>query len=71
MAEKMSSAKALRLRSTGGGIQFDALSEELKYQVGLLDEDELAVLAGIKEKLNSGLDEKLKRAADTVGGFVW
>lgn len=51
--------------------QVAALSEPLQAQLSLLDEDEIAVLASIKTKLNSGLDERLKRAAGTVGGFVW
>lgn len=67
----MSSARAVRVRATGAAFQMDALSDSLKSQVALLDDDELAVLTSIKAKLNNGLDEKLKRAADTVGGFVW
>lgn len=67
----ISSARAVRIRSSGVAFQMDALSDNLKAQVALLDDDELAVLSAIKAKLNSGLDEKLKRAADTVGGFVW
>ncbi|MCR2746895.1 aroma-sacti cluster domain-containing protein [Limnobacter parvus] len=67
----MSSARAVRIRSSGVVFQMDALSDNLKAQVALLDDDELAVLSSIKLKLNSGLDEKIKRAADTVGGFVW
>ncbi|MDH4394105.1 MAG: hypothetical protein QE278_00370 [Limnobacter sp.] len=67
----MSSARSVRVRSTGAAFQLDALSDQLKSQVALLDDDELAVLGSIKAKLNNGLDEKLKRAADTVGGFVW
>lgn len=67
----ISSARAVRIRSSGVAFQMDALSDNLKAQVALLDDDELAVLSAIKVKLNSGLEEKLKRAADTVGGFVW
>ena len=67
----MSSARAMRVKSTGVAFQMDALSDNLKAQVAKLDDDELAVLTSIKSKLNSGLDEKLKNAADTVGGFVW
>lgn len=67
----LSSTRALRVRATGAGFQMDALSDPLRSQVALLDDDELAALASIKDKLNSGLDEKLKKAADTVGGFVW
>ncbi|HEY1058504.1 MAG TPA: aroma-sacti cluster domain-containing protein [Limnobacter sp.] len=69
--EKLSSARAIRVRTTGAAFQVDALNDTLKAQVALLDDDELAVLGAIKSKLNQGLDEKLKRAADTVGGFVW
>ncbi|MDC0670582.1 aroma-sacti cluster domain-containing protein [Nannocystis radixulma] len=65
----LATAKAIRLRNSG--LQFDALNEDLRKQVALLDDDELAVLNSIKGKLNSGLPEKLKQAADTVGGFVW
>lgn len=70
-SSSMSSARAVRVRATGAAFQMDALSDSLKSQVALLDDDELAVLTSIKAKLNNGLDEKLKRAADTVGGFVW
>ncbi|MFN4329922.1 MAG: aroma-sacti cluster domain-containing protein [Limnobacter sp.] len=69
--EKLTSARAIRVRSSGAGLQLDALNDNLKAQVALLDDDELAVLTAIKAKLNQGLEEKLKRAADTVGGFVW
>lgn len=69
--EKISTTRAVRVRATGAAFQLDALNDNLKAQVALLDDDELAVLASIKNKLNSGLDEKLKKAADTVGGFVW
>ena len=61
----------MRVKATGAAFQLDALSDNLKAQVAKLDDDELAVLTSIKSKLNSGLDEKLKNAADTVGGFVW
>ncbi|BET26018.1 hypothetical protein EV673_0884 [Limnobacter thiooxidans] len=67
----MSSARSMRVKATGAAFQLDALSDNLKAQVAKLDDDELAVLTSIKSKLNSGLDEKLKNAADTVGGFVW
>lgn len=67
----MSSARSMRVKATGAAFQLDALSDNLKAQVAKLDDDELAVLTSIKTKLNSGLDEKLKNAADTVGGFVW
>ncbi|MGJ3699986.1 aroma-sacti cluster domain-containing protein [Variovorax sp. AFSI2.2] len=65
----ISSARAVRLRNSA--VQVEALNDELKSQVALLDDDELAVLADIKSKLNSGLTDALKKAADTVGGFVW
>ena len=67
----MSSARSMRVKATGAAFQLDVLSDNLKAQVAKLDDDELAVLTSIKSKLNSGLDEKLKNAADTVGGFVW
>lgn len=65
----MSQARAVRVRSSG--LQIDALSDDLKAQIALLDEDEIAVLVAVKAKLNRGLSEELKNAADTVGGFVW
>ena len=67
----MSTARAIRVRTSLAGTQLEALNDTLKAQLNLLDDDELEVLSAIKKKLNSGLDEKLKRAADTVGGFVW
>ena len=66
---EVSLARAVRLRNSG--LQIDALSDTLKARLDLLDPDEIAVIESIKAKLNSGLDEKLKAAADTVGGFVW
>jgi hypothetical protein len=65
----LSATRSVRLR--GVGVQIDALNDTLKAQLSLLDDDELAVLQSIHDKLNSGLDERLKEAADTVGGFVW
>ncbi|MET0391379.1 MAG: aroma-sacti cluster domain-containing protein [Polyangiales bacterium] len=62
-------ARTVRLRNSG--LQIEALNASLQAQLALLDDDELAVLESIKSKLNSGLDERLKQAADTVGGFVW
>ena len=67
----MSSARAIRIRNSLSGGQMEALNDTLKAQLAMLDHDELEVLNSIKQKLNSGLDEKLRRAADTVGGFVW
>lgn len=67
--KELTQARLVRVRRSG--LQIDALSDELKAQVALLDDDELAVIEAVKLKLNSGLDEKLKNAADTVGGFVW
>jgi hypothetical protein len=65
----LSSARAVRVRKTG--LHFDALNDELRAQIALLDDDELAVLESVKAKLNRGLAENLKEAADTIGGFVW
>lgn len=65
----LSAAKVVRLRNTG--VQVDALSDSLKARLALLDDDEIAVLDSIKVKLNSGLSDAIRRAADTVGGFVW
>lgn len=61
--------RLVRLEATED--QVAALSPKLQAQLALLDDDEIAVLESIKTKLNSGLDLKLKRAAGTVGGFVW
>lgn len=70
MAEKkMSPARSVRLRTAG--LHVDALNDTLKARVAELDEDEIAVLASVKAKLNSQLDTDLGNAADTVGGFVW
>ncbi|MGZ8240052.1 MAG: aroma-sacti cluster domain-containing protein [Methylobacter sp.] len=66
---KMSAARSLRLRETS--VQVDVLSDDLKQQLALLDDDEIAVLNSIKAKLNSGLSDAVKKGADTVGGFVW
>ena len=66
---KVSDAKLTKLRSAG--IHMEAFSEDLQRQVSQLDEKELAVLVSIKRKLNDGLAEDLRVAADTVGGFVW
>lgn len=68
-SRELTSARTLRIRKSG--LQIDALSDELKAQVALLDDDEIAVLESVKAKLNQGLAENLKNAADTVGGFVW
>jgi hypothetical protein len=65
----MSPARAVRVRASFG--QVDALSDKLKSRIALLDDDELAVLQSVKEKLNAGLEANLKAAADTIGGFVW
>ena len=65
----ISNARALRIRKSG--FQLEALNDDLKAQVALLDDDELAVLESVKEKLNRGLAENLKAAADTVGGLIW
>jgi hypothetical protein len=63
------SEKLEQLRKVG--LPVDALNERLVAQLNALDESELAALASIKGKLNAGLDDRLKAAADTVGGFVW
>lgn len=64
-----SPARLVRLGDMG--LNPDILNNELKAKISLLDDDELAVLASIKAKLNSGLSARLKAGADTVGGFVW
>jgi hypothetical protein len=64
-----SPARLVRLGNMG--LNPDILNDELKAKISLLDDDELAVLASIKAKLNNGLSARLKDGADTVGGFVW
>ena len=66
---ELTAARKVRLRATG--VQFDALSDELVGRLNELDDDEIAALTAIKCKLNEGLPDNLKAAADTVGGFVW
>lgn len=58
-----------RLRAAG--LPVDALHPRLAEQLRTLDDAELQFLGSIKNKLNSGLDDQLRQAADTVGGFVW
>ncbi len=65
----MSLARSVRLRNSG--LKVEALSDNLKARLALLDEDELRVVEQIKQKLNRDLAESVKDAADTVGGFVW
>jgi hypothetical protein len=62
-------ARATRLRAAG--LEIEALSDTLKAQVALLDDDELTVLASVKAKLNAGLDGTARTAAGNVGGFIW
>ena len=66
--ERLSDA---RTQLEKAGLSVDALSPELQKQVDRLSVDEVRTLVSIKTKLNTGLAEKLKNAADTVGGFVW
>ena len=71
MADKvLSPAHADKLRQAGL-LHVDVLDDHLKAQMAHLDDHEIAALAAIKTKLNSGLSEAARRAADTVGGFVW
>jgi hypothetical protein len=58
-------------RLRGAGLPVDALHPALVERLQVLDDQELQFLGSIKEKLNSGLDQRLRDAADTVGGFVW
>lgn len=53
------------------GVPVDALNRQLVQQLSTLDDDEIRTIVEIKAKLNTGLDPRLKNAADTVGGFVW
>lgn len=65
----MTLAREVRLKSIVP--QISTFNDDLKKQLALLDEDEIEVLSCIKDKLNSGLNDELTQAADTVGGFVW
>ncbi len=49
----------------------EGFSPELRKQIDRLSSEEVRALISIKSKLNTGLSEQLKQAADTVGGFVW
>ncbi|KIG18376.1 hypothetical protein DB30_00661 [Enhygromyxa salina] len=62
-------ARTYKLES--GNLHVLALRKELQERAHMLGDDEIMILASIKEKLNSGLPDKIKQAADTVGGFVW
>lgn len=53
------------------GLHVEVLNTTLQAQVASLDDNDIAALTKIHNKLNSGLNPELKRAADTVGGFVW
>jgi hypothetical protein len=66
---ELSLARSVRLRNSG--LKVEALNDNLKARLALLDEDELRVVEQIKEKLNRNLADAVKEAADTVGGFVW
>ncbi|MFZ4688157.1 MAG: hypothetical protein ACOYLS_02860 [Polymorphobacter sp.] len=61
--------RATALRAIG--LHADALNETLQKQLATLDDADIATLTRIHVKLNNGLTDKLKQAADTVGGFVW
>ena len=53
------------------GLHHEVLSAPLQKQLATLDDHDIAALTKIHDKLNSGLSDRLKKAADTVGGFVW
>ncbi len=57
----------VRLGAVSGAGQSDQLVKTIEG----LDDDEVRTLISIKDKLNSGLPDRAKLAADTVGGFVW
>lgn len=69
-ALELSAARDLRLRQTFG-TKVDVYSDEVKAQLSLLDDDEIKVLAIIKEKLNKNLADRMKEAVDSVGVIVW
>ena len=53
------------------GLHHEVLNEKLQLQLENHSNDDIATLTRIHGKLNNGLPERLKAAADTVGGFVW
>lgn len=66
MAEE---AKLEPLRKAG--LPVDALNERLVTQLGKLSDDEVKALVAIRRKLNTGLDERIRRTAGDVGVIVW
>jgi hypothetical protein len=59
----------LRLREAG--MHVEAFSDELKSQLAKLSPEEINSLVAIKAKLNADLPAAIRKAADTIGGFVW
>ncbi len=53
------------------GLPLDAFSDHLKAQLAHLSTEEVNALVSIKKKLNANLSPDIRRAADTIGGFVW
>jgi len=53
------------------GLHQEVLNEKLQAQVAKLDDHDIAALTKIHDKLNAGLSDRIRKAADTVGGFVW
>lgn len=66
---ELSSKKAESLRKAG--LHVEVYTDEVKRQFEKLDDREIEALVSIKSKLNSGLSERMRQIADTVGGFVW
>jgi hypothetical protein len=62
-------ATAKQLRAAG--MHVEAFGDQLAHQVAKLSHEEVQTLVNIKAKLNAGLSDSLRAAADTVGGFVW
>ncbi len=59
------------IRVCNSGLQVDALSDELRARISLLDDDELAVLESVKAKLNSGLGYSLSiNYPDVIGTIL-
>lgn len=58
-----------RLRQSG--VPVDALDGQLIRQLEVLTDEEVRILVSIKEKLNAGLDDRMRLAAGNVGGFIW
>jgi hypothetical protein len=66
---KLTAASLALLRKAG--LPVESFSDQMRGQIAKLSLEEVRSLVAIKVKLNSGLSAAAKKAADTVGGFVW